>query len=309
MAPESFSVSAPGKLFLLGEHAVLHGYRCLVCAVDQRMRVRVTPRSDSMVRIRSDLGEHQTNLKDLTPHIKFSFVLAAIRHFQLQLQTGFELDITSDFHSTLGLGSSAAVTVAVTAAMYTLTGLEWQKRELFNDSLSIVRRVQGGGSGADLAAAVHGGVLLYRADPLELAALENIYPISVVYSGSKMPTMQVVRRVEAARKRLPRQFSHIYQAMDASAADAAEAITSQTWPRLGEILNLNQGLMDAVGVSNHKLASIVYALRQDANILGSKISGSGLGDCVLGLGETGAPVGYDILPIQMSSDGVKIDET
>ena len=51
-------------------------------------------------------------------------------------------------------------------------------------------------------------------------------------------------------------------------------------------MNINQGLMDSLGVNNSRLAELVYELREDPNIQGSKISGSGLGDCVVGLGKS-----------------------
>ena len=66
---------------------------------------------------------------------------------------------------------------------------------------------------------------------------------------------------------------------------AFAAAAKGDWPALGELMNVNQGLMDALGVNNAKLAELVFALREDPQIYGSKISGSGLGDCVVGLGK------------------------
>ena len=70
-----------------------------------------------------------------------------------------------------------------------------------------------------------------------------------------------------------------------SQQQAFEAAARGEWETMGELMNINQGLMDALGVNNARLAELVYALREDPNILGSKISGSGLGDCVVGLGK------------------------
>ena len=304
---ESFKASAPGKLMLLGEHAVLHGHRCIVCAVNQRISIFVHPRHDSKIRIDSTLGSYEADLQNPLNDNTFRFVLAVIDQHKELLSQGFDLKIESDFTSTLGLGSSAAVTAAMTAAVFHLADIDLDPIKIFDHSLTTVRIVQGAGSGADLAAGVFGGILLYRFHPNEIVPLKNIHPISAVYSGHKTPTTKVIERVEKKRHHFPELFSKIYSAMDLSAEQAALAINQNDWHTFGELLNLNQGLMDAIGVSSKKLSDIAYTLRQDHGILGAKISGSGLGDCVVGLGKPENPSGYPILPLSISKQGVSID--
>ncbi|MDZ7315288.1 MAG: mevalonate kinase [candidate division KSB1 bacterium] len=307
MARASFRVSAPGKLMLLGEHAVLHGSHCLVCGVSQRLSIIVTPRQDRRLIIRSALGNYEATLDSVSPSPQFRFILAAVNQFPQPLTTGLELEVHSDFSADVGLGSSAAVTAAVGAALCQLTLKNVERQKVFDFGLQVIRSVQGTGSGADLAASVFGGVLLYRAEPFTCERLDNLYPISVVYSGAKTPTTQVIARVEESRRRFSELFDAIFGIMDKSALWAAEAIRADDWRTFGELLNLNQGLMDAIGVSNARLAQIVYALRAQPGILGAKISGSGLGDCVVGLGDAGVDCGYEVLPIQMSREGIRID--
>lgn len=291
---------------LLGEHAVLHGSRCVVCAVNQRMTITLTPRADRRLTIDSALGRFETDLDHLKVDPTFRFLLTAVQLFQQPLP-GFDLVVRSEFSSTVGLGSSAAVTAATTTALFHLAGLPSDPRQIFDFSLKTVRTVQGAGSGADLAASVFGGILLYHAQPVEIMPLHAVHPIAVVYSGSKTPTTKVIELVEAKKRRFPGLFEKIYTAMDESAGLAAAAITAHDWRQFGELLNLNQGLMDAIGVSSRALAEIADSLREQPGILGAKISGSGLGDCVVGLGETTASFGYPLLPLRMSSEGVRID--
>ena len=106
-------VTAPGSIMLMGEHAVLFGHRALACAVDKRIQVILTPRSDRAVSIRSSLANYHSTLDDLEADSRLSFVLFAIGQVAEGLQCGFELDIQSEFSHTVGLGSSAAVTAAV----------------------------------------------------------------------------------------------------------------------------------------------------------------------------------------------------
>ncbi|MBN1464306.1 mevalonate kinase [candidate division KSB1 bacterium] len=304
---ESFRASAPGKLMLLGEHAVLHGHRCIVCAVNQRLRIVVRPRSDMKISIDSDLGCYQSDLKNLVVEDTLRFVLTAIDQHKALLAHGFAAEIESDLGATVGLGSSAAVTAAMTIALFHLAGLDLEADKIFDRSLSTVRAVQGKGSGADLAASVYGGALLYRHQPKQITPLRTMHPIVVVYSGYKTATTDVIRLVENQREKFPGLFSHIYSAMDSSAARAARAINEDDWPTVGELLTMNQGLMSAIGVSDQRLADLVYRLLRDPGILGAKISGSGLGDCVVGLGAVRNKSRLQLLPIEMSRQGVTID--
>ena len=306
--PESFRVSAPGKLMLLGEHAVLHGHPCLVCAVNQRMFVTLKKRSDSTININSDLGQFSTSLKNMEIHPSFKFVLRAIEQEKDFLSSGFDLTITSDFSHNVGLGSSAAITAAMTAALFSLTQQKLDKNRLFDKAFHTIRTIQGTGSGADLAASVYGGLLLYQMQPQKIQSLNATYPITVVYSGSKTPTVEVINRVNDTRQYNAVLFDKIFELVGQCAESAAEAIQAQNWPRLGQLLNINQGLMDAIGVNNKILSDIVYDLRNDPEMLGAKISGSGLGDCVIGLGtlkQNNLP--YQFIPLQISSQGVLFD--
>ncbi len=305
MARASFNASAPGNLMLLGEHAVLHGKRALVCAVDRRIHVTLTPRLDGRVTVTSTLGRFCGSLDHIRPAAPFAFVTALIARWRSRVKDGFDLKIRSDFSDKVGLGSSAAVTVATGAAIMKWLDGRVDRKRLFAECRAVIRAVQGLGSGADVAASVFGGIVAYRAKPLEIRKLGRTHPITVIYSGSKKPTPEVVRLVQAGRRRHPRLFRSIYELMDLSSDVAVWAVDRGLWPALGELLNINQGLMETIGVSNARLSRIARALRADPNILGAKISGSGLGDCVVGLGKMRrSKMPFLRLPATMSADGV-----
>ena len=301
----SFTASAPGSLMLLGEHAVLHGHAALVCAVNRRIRVTLTPRRDRTIRISSALGRHSTRVDAMKPSKPFRFVIAAIRRCAGKIPSGFDLRIDSEFSHAVGLGSSAAVTVATLAVLSEWLEGSFNRRRLLLDGVSVVRETQGLGSGADVAASVYGGIVSYRAKPILAVKLDASYPLTVIYSGSKMPTVEVVRRVERSRKANPVVFEAIFRMMGHSSRQAAAAIRRRKWKDVGTIMNLNQLLMAAIGVSNGKLAAIVRLLLLDPAILGAKISGSGLGDCVIGLGRARRKKWpFMALPVQISRECV-----
>lgn len=272
---------------LMGEHAVVQGRRALVAAVDRRIRVRLNPRDDGQVRIASALGEVEMPLGRLKKPAQFRFVMAALRRYEDRMPAGFDLSIESDFPHNVGLGSSAAVTVATCAVLERWTRSRRPRPwDLFVTGRDIIRQVQGLGSGADAAASVFGGLLLYRADPAQVQRLKRTIPLVVLYSGGKTPTAEVVRRVERAMKAQPVLFNGIFDLMDKGAAAGFQALRAGALKKFGELLDIQQGLMEALGVGSARLAELVYALRGERGILGAKISGSGLGDCVIGLGRS-----------------------
>ncbi|MEA2068781.1 MAG: GHMP kinase [Verrucomicrobiota bacterium] len=288
----TITTSAPGSLMLLGEHAVLHGHQALVCAINRRITVRLLPTSEDSVRIVSSLGNYRAPLEGLVDHPSFRFVLQAIRQQADRIATGFELKIDSGFSADIGFGSSAAVTVATHAAlMHWIMGEAPKPETLFSQALETVQAVQGRGSGADLAASVFGGIVGYSTEP-EFQPVELSVPLTAVYCGYKTPTPEVILKVEQLRADDPGKYGRIYSEMDRSVGEAVSCLRNHDFPAFGKILNRNQELMDEMGVNTPELREIVAALQAAPDVFGAKISGSGLGDCAVGIGYA-EPSGFD----------------
>jgi mevalonate kinase len=309
MTLRAVQASAPGSLMLMGEHAVLHGQPAIVTAISKRMKVELTPRTDSVVLLHSTLGEHETTLDELGPNESFRFVLGAIRACREGIGQGFELDIRSEMSHQMGLGSSAAVTVATLAALAGAQGQAVDPHALMERGIRIIRKAQGGvGSGADVAASAYGGVLRFFAEDPEVVSLPVAPKLTVLYSGSKTPTPEVISIVEENRKNQPEVFAELDELIGDLVRRAFAAATAEDWESVGELMNIHQGLLDALGVSNAKLSELVYDLREDPNILGSKISGAGLGDCVVGLGKAmRRDWGVPSLAIQVEPAGAGVE--
>jgi len=291
-ASATIRIAAPGSIMLMGEHAVLRGAKALACAVDKYMHLTLLPRHDRQVIIHSALAEYRANLDHLTDEPALSFVLTALRQWQPKLPAGFELSIESEFSHTLGLGSSAAVVAALTCALdrYAATGLT--PAQLFDAALAVIHTVQNGrGSGTDLAASLYGGLIAYRAAPRELSPLSGAPDIALWYVGYKMKTPDVLALVERQSRHAPQLYAQLDTLMAQTSEQAEQAVAVGNWAQLGRLMNIYQGLMDALGVNDGALSAIIYALRSQSGVLGSKISGSGLGDCVVALGEAGTFAG------------------
>ncbi len=286
-------VSAPASVMLMGEHAVLFGHRAIVCALSQRLRVSVSARSDQRIVIHSALGHYDVPRAELliqkNDPPELSFVLASLR--ALPPQSGLTLTVTSDFSHTVGLGSSAAVVAACVYALMRFQGAEVALADVFDIGLRVIHAVQQRGSGSDLAASVFGGMVAYTASPRQIEALlnaEQLTPrhcpaLDLTYCGYKTPTPEVLAHVARASEEFPDIYTGLYQHMHQVSCAAEQAIRDHDWQRLGKLMNIYHGLMDALGVSDASLSALVYQARQRSEVLGAKISGSGLGDCVIAL--------------------------
>lgn len=204
--------SAPGKLIATGEYAVLDGAPAVVIAVDRRATARrnITPRGSSpfLLAVADELAA------------RYGAQAPAAR---AALEISVDSSAFYDKLTKLGLGSSAAVTVAATAlalsegtidlATGTVRGPQraapFDRNEILAVALAAHARAQGPrgarGSGADIAAAVHGGTIIYSRPPDGDPRIERRrWPAAVAilpfFTGHAADTAQLVGRVEAARQ-------------------------------------------------------------------------------------------------------------
>ncbi|ODN43638.1 mevalonate kinase family protein [Piscirickettsia litoralis] len=284
--------SAPGSSILLGEHAVLAGKPALVCALDKRISVSLETRDDQQIIINSELGHYQSTLDQLENQSEFRFVLAAVQQIKNSLKFGFNLDIQADFKATVGFGSSAAVTVATLGVLLRYSEQELKLELLFKLARNAILLAQNNrGSGADVAASVYGGIVHYQTKPLILSPIKTNYPyIHLIYSGNKTATPNVLAQVAKNFEDKPDELNHIYQAIGQCSEQGLNSLISQQgWPNLIELataMTSQQKLMSKLGVNTEKLQHIIDHLNNDPNILAAKISGSGLGDCIIALSQT-----------------------
>jgi len=300
------TVHAPGSLMLMGEHAVLHSHHALCAAVEDSVKITLSPGEQGRYEIESSLGSASGSLREVNIVPELRFVLTALD--LIGAQKGVRMEIESGIDSTMGFGSSAAVTVATVGALRAWNGEVFDRSAIFRAALEVIRSVQGRGSGADVAASTYGGVVLYRANPLFLEPIRRHLPLVTVYCGYKTPTPQVIEIVEQHRTRHPDLHEALYRTMNESVLQAAPALRDGDLETLGALFNLHNGLQAAIGTEDATLARLVHRLRELPGVWGSKISGSGLGDCVIALGREDAAVdGFFSRPVTLDVEGVSLN--
>jgi mevalonate kinase len=318
-------ISAPGKLMLFGEHAVIYDRPCIVTAVDQRMRVSAELTGRKFIRIEApDVG-----VKGYTEKIGSAaksglprgarFTGTAVRNFfdRYKIGSGVMIRTKSEFSSEFGFGSSSAVTAAVLKACSELFGIEISNKELFELSYKTVLDVQGLGSGFDLAAAIWGGTIYFKSGGVEIAPLNvNHLPLTVGYTGIKADTPTLVRHVADFYARDENLAGRIFDAMSEIVERARVSLSELDLENLGYLMNINQGLLDSLGVNNLELSKLIYGARQ-AGALGAKLSGAGGGDCMIALSpdphkelveQAVESLGGKVLKIKIGAPGVQREQ-
>jgi mevalonate kinase len=292
---------------LMGEHAVLHGHAALCAAIDRRIRVQLTPRSDRDVHLHSALGTLDMPLDDLTPARPFQFVLGAL--MRLRPASGVDLHIEADFSADIGFGSSAAVTVATVAALHAARGEPLDRAMIFSDARAVLHAVQGRGSGADLAAATYGGIVRYRADPLEIEPLIQSLPLSAHYVGHKTPTAEVIRILDERWAGREAERETLFAQLNTLTLEATAAIRNGDIPALAALFAQHRALQKQLGCEDDATARLLDALDSHPDTLACKISGSGLGDCVIALGADSVQIpDFHAYPVHLTREGVTLHD-
>ncbi|HUS74770.1 MAG TPA: mevalonate kinase [Methanothrix sp.] len=280
------TASAPGKIILFGEHAVVSGVTALGGAIDLRARVTVQDLPGSVLIKTEELALRGFSL-DLTSGQLTStkaehatrYISAVLREFDVR---DIQVCIDSSLPQAAGLGSSAAIVVAAVAAISQHQGQRLSQKEIAAISHRLEKKVQQGlASPMDTALATYGGYMQVSREILPL----DLPPLEIVVGYTKMPhdTKSEVEKVQDLKKRYSDLVDPIFQAIGAISERAVSLILEQNLVELGRLMNVNHGLLGALGVSTRELAELVYAARGAGGALGAKLTGAGGGGCMIAL--------------------------
>jgi len=317
--------SAPGKLMLFGEHAVIYDRPCLVTAVNKRISVEVSENDKDEILIDApDVGisKYHCLLHNLGKQKKIPkgirFVEQGLVNFYKEygIKKAVKIKTKSEFSSKFGFGSSSAVTVALLAAMAKLWGVRMGKQKLFSLAYKTVLDVQGVGSGFDLATAIWGGTIYFVTGGKVISPIKiKNWPLVAGYTGIKADTPTLVRKVNRLYEKYPKIVNQIFDDIAQIVKKAKKEAIKQNYKALGELMNINQGLLDSLGVNISQLSRLNSAAR-NAGAYGAKLSGAGGGDCMIALvGKTEKSRvveemrknGKGVLLVETNAEGVRIE--
>jgi len=296
--------SAPGKVYLFGEHAVVYGEPAVPCAIERRARVTAEEIDEGLVVHADDLQLDGFTVEYVgddtaTPDVdaENSLVEAAtgyvneavaqVREAADAPDTGFEIWIESDIPLGAGLGSSAAVACAAIDAGCRELGVDLPAEEVADRAYQVERAVQDGeASRADTFCSAMGGAVRVEGDDCRRVEGVDALPFVIGYDGGAGDTGKLVSGVRELRDRYGFAADTVETIGDIVREGETVLGTGDT-ETLGELMDFNHGLLAALGVSSRSLDTMVWAAR-DAGAVGAKLTGAGGGGCIVALDETDA---------------------
>jgi mevalonate kinase len=284
----AFSASAPGKIILFGEHAVVYGRPAIAVPVHQvkaKAIVNFEPRSPAgRVILRApDIGL-EAALSDLPENHPLAAVIwKAASVMKLQHLPACTIQVTSSIPIAGGMGSGAAVSVAILRAFSASLGHPLSDEQVSQLAYEVEVIHHGTPSGIDNTVITYARPVYFKKGKA-IETLKVKYPFTLVIgdSGVQSPTAGVVGDVRLAWEKQAERMEALFTAIGAITASARQAVEAGSVDALGELMDENQALLSAMDVSSAELDSLVKAARS-AGAMGAKLSGAGRGGNMIAL--------------------------
>lgn len=298
--PDSDWASGYGKVILLGEHSVVYGRHAIATPLKLAMRARVEDAADGLTLLIPRWGvEQQLHLSAARPGSFLELMNVVLGELGLAGRS-MRIHVQPDVPRAVGLGSSAALAVAIVRAVDTHYRVGLTDEQVCRLAFECEKIAHGTPSGIDNTVATYGSTILFRrgsasgsdsgaendgaATGSVMQALSSPEPLPLVIglTGTESLTAATVAQVRARWQERPALYEGIFDAIDSLALEAASALQSGDLAQLGELMNICQGQLAALQVSSPQIAELVQVARR-AGALGAKLTGGGGGGAVVAL--------------------------
>jgi mevalonate kinase len=277
---------APGKVILVGEHAVVYGRPAIAVPVWETVATAVvtpgTPGRGCVIHAR-DLGRSIYLAEAGDDEPLAIAARAALAHLGLPAEPDWQIELTSTIPIASGMGSGAAVCAALVRALCAQAG-EQPDPVVVSDLVYRAEQIYHGmPSGIDNTVVAYGKpVWFVRGTPPVIFSPARPFTLAIADSGDRGLTMQTVAGVYARRKADPARYDVCFDAIAGLVLRARAAIEQGMPDALGTIFDHNHALLHAIGVSTPRLDALVMEARR-AGAAGAKLSGGGGGGNIIAL--------------------------
>lgn len=283
--------SAHAKAILLGEHAVVYGHPAIAFPVHSLRLQATASRTSSGVRLRTPFHEtisvtDPSELDTLEQSLPAIALFNTLRFLDLAAD-GIEVSVEGIIPQARGLGSSAAVAGAVADAVARLHGVELHAAERFDLVQSVENVAHGTPSGLDAHATHSDDPIWFSRGTVESLRIGTPPRLLIADTGFSGRTSLAVSHV---RTQYEQQRAHVDERLGRlnELTEAARGFLADDDHRgLGSAMTEGHSVLRDLGVSHERLDTLIDAAL-DHGALGAKLTGGGMGGCIVVLAESEA---------------------
>jgi mevalonate kinase len=292
------TATAPGKIILFGEHAVVYGRPALAVPVTQ-VQARATIQktggfsgekwADSVLIQAPDIGLFSPLSRiqaEYATHPLDAVIQETFQRLGIVRPPAFTLTIESSIPVASGLGSGAAVSVAVIRALAALCKQTISDEKISQIAYEIEKLHHGTPSGIDNTVIAYAKpVYFVRGKPIQIFNPARPFTLLIADTGQAAPTKESVGDVRKLWEADTSRWEAVFDKVGEIVAEARNAIESGDVSRLGPLMDVNHALLQEMTVSSPELDRLVLTAKS-AGADGAKLSGGGRGGNMIALVET-----------------------
>ncbi len=288
----AISASAPGKIILLGEHAVVYGRPAIAVPVTQvSAKAFIFPEPylpAGTISIQAPNINLTAMLHELpSEHPLAAAVNSVLKELKVTDHPAFSLKVTSTIPVAAGMGSGAAVSVAIIRVISAFLGQPLSDDRVSELAFEIEKIHHGTPSGIDNTVITFRQPVFFIRDDINGNVVETFHvaaPFTIVIAdtGIASPTSESVGDVRRAWQSNPGRYEQIFDEISEIVLAARVAIENGNIQNLGSLMNRNHELLVEMEVSAPKLDQLISVARS-AGAIGAKLSGGGRGGNMIAL--------------------------
>lgn len=314
------TVSAPGKIHLLGEHAVVYGRPALLSAVNLRVFVTIS----------QGIQEKDGEKIRIESPISIGFIRQIVSVLQEKFPFPKPLPVTISVQSRIpsgsGMGSSAAVTAAVVGAWMKASKNIWNPTRINELTYETEKLTHGNPSGADNTAVVFGGLMWFRK---EFEFLKSIWSLPVssykfprfycIHSGKpKESTREMVEKVALNYQRRKTFHEKLFWDQEAQTKKLLLALRSGDIQGVKDAIKNGEQNLEKIGVVGPYAKQIIRQIEEKGGVAkvsgaGGVKEGSGIILCFHNdsqiLTGIARKLKLQIFPIELGAEGIRIEQS
>lgn len=273
--------SASGKAILFGEHAVVYGRPAIATAIDRGVHTEARPAERDLLSVRGET--EQTIPDDAETDERLNQAFDRVLALYPDTRSAARVDLRVELPGGAGLGCSAAMGVAVIAALDELYGVVRSAGQRAEASLAWERVFHGNPSGIDSMVSALGGMLFFRKGKTAISINPKVtLPVVIAHTGIASSTREMIDSVARQRTQDAERVERVFDGIESIVSNGRLAIEAGDLRAVGQLMDLNHSLLSSLMLSTVEIEELVGTARAHG-ALGAKLTGAGGGGSIVAL--------------------------